>query len=531
MLLEKIMKKRGFANGFLRPKYGEFEKLPDVEVAAQRIKEASERGEKVLIYGDYDADGVTASTVMREVLRLMGLSAEVMLPDRFKDGYGMSERLVEQAVTSGVKLVITVDCGSNNYEIIEKLRDKGVEVVVTDHHEILGKLPEAVAVVNPKRKDKPAPGSLQNLAGVGVAFMVAYELMCLGAIPEGQEKWLLDMVLIGTICDSMMMAGANRTLCYYGMKVLGKTRRVGLKELMVRAGVKRINSEAVGFQIGPRINAAGRMKSAELAFNLINVESRMEATKLAGELEELNNQRKTEQRQAVAEIAQREQSEEPVMIEVGEWHEGVLGIIAGRLVEEYHKPAFVLTETGEILKGSGRSFGEFNLAQALRECQDCLVGGGGHAGACGVKVLKDNLEQFRIAINRYYKSLNLQNQERFLEVEADLKLTKLGALTVEEVEALAQLEPYGEGNLEPVLLLENMEIIEVAKLGEEQNHLKLTLKDEDGKSLKVMAFYAPEEWLGMKVQKRADVWVNVVINEWQGLKSVEGRIVNIRLVK
>ena len=532
MLLEKIARGRGFSADFLKPVYGEFESLPGAREAAERIIAASCNGEKVLIYGDYDADGVTASTVMKEALSYLGIDALVMLPDRFRDGYGMSERLVEFAVSSGVGLVVTVDCGSNNAEIIDKLLASGIETVVTDHHEMTSKYPKAaVAVVNPKNPRNLAPESLQNLAGVGVAFMVAYELILKGKIPEGQEKWLLDLVLIGTLCDAILMQGVNRSLCYWGMKVLAKTRRVGLLELMQRAGVKKVTSEAIGFQIGPRINAAGRMKSADLAFDLLNADSRVAAARLADELEELNVLRKNEQGRAVREIAKRGVARDPVLVEVGDWHEGVLGIIAGRLVEDYRKPAFVLTEVDGALKGSGRSFGDFNLAKALCECQNCLEGGGGHAGACGLKVLMVKLDEFRKRVNEYYKSLKLKNQERFLEVSPDLTLDDFENLTVAEIEKLAELEPYGEGNMEPVVNLSGVEIVEAAKLGEEGKHLRLVLKDKDGRTFKAMAFYAPSEWLEVSAGERADVLVYLNINEWQGVKSPEGRIVNLRVVK
>ena len=526
-LLAKIMAQRGFGEDVLCPKYGDFEKLPDVEKAAERIIQAAKTGEKVIIYGDYDADGVTASTVMRDALLMAGVrGVEVMLPDRFKDGYGMSERLVTCAKEAGADLVVTVDCGSGNGEIINKLNDVGVDVVVTDHHEVLGELPKAAAVVNPHRRDVEAPESLKNLAGVGVAFMVAYEMMLKGAIPEGQEKWLLDMVLIGTVCDSMILTGANRTLCYYGMKVIEKTRRLGLKELMYRAGVKQINSEAIGFQIGPRINAAGRMKSADLAFNLLNERSKVKVARLAEELEELNGLRKGEQARAVEEVAKRGIGSEKVLVEVGDWHEGVLGIIAGRLTEEYKRPAFALSEIDGVVKGSGRSFGDFNLAEALSECQSCLLTGGGHAGACGLKLLPSEVNNFRKNVNKYYDNLGLKNQERYLEVAEDLVIDDLSEVTVGEIEKLARLEPYGEGNSEPVILLKDMEVTEVRKLGADGQHLKLTLSDGN-KTVQAMAFFAPEDWLKIRSSQKVSVKAHLMINEWQGLKSPEARIISI----
>lgn len=529
MLLEKIMQKRGFNDSFLYPKYGDFEKLPSVDLAAERILQAAKNHEKVLIYGDYDADGVTASTVMKDALTWLKIESEVMLPNRFTDGYGMGQRLVDYAKEYQINLVITVDCGSNNYDIIEALKAGGTEVVVTDHHEILGKLPDTI-VVNPHRKDAPAPASLRNLAGVGVAFMVAYELMKKGAIPEGQEKWLLDVVLIGTLCDSMLMAGANRALCYYGMKVLEKTRRVGLKELLKQSGVKTLNAEAIGFQLGPRINAAGRMQSADLAFNLLNTQSKLEAIKLAEELEALNAARKAEQSRAVKEIAEQGTGKDPVIVANGEWHEGVLGIIAGRLVEEYHRPAFALSEVNGALKGSGRSFGDFNLAEAISECQPLLLGGGGHAGACGLSLSPEKLADFKEQVNQYYRSLKLKNQEKYLDTQADLELSDFSALTPDELAKLSQLEPYGEGNAEPVLLLKDVAVREVRQLGEDNQHLSLIITDKTGKTFKTLAFFAPADWLQVAPGEHLHLWIHLLLNEWQGTKSAEGRIIKLERI-
>ena len=389
-IFRQLLKKRGVSDDFLRPQYRPefYADLPDLDKAVERIKRAVEQDEKILIYGDYDADGVTASSVMLAGLKLLGAKhVEVMLPDRFKDGYGMGARVVERAKQDGVQLVVTVDCGSNNAEVVAELGRLGVEVVVTDHHEISGELPAAVAVVNPKRSDFKGD-ELRELAGVGVAFMVVHALIKDDKALIGQEKWLLDLVLIGTLCDSMQMTGLNRELCYYGMKVLAKTRRVGLIELMRVAGMKEISAESVGFLIGPRLNAAGRIDSPDIAFKLLNTESKAEALRLAERLNELNDERKKAQGAAVKEIAEQGVGDEPVLVVQGKWHEGVLGIIAGRLVEDYGRPAFVLSEVEKgVLKGSGRSFGEFNLAEALSECQKWLVAGGGHAGACGLKVL------------------------------------------------------------------------------------------------------------------------------------------------
>lgn len=534
-IFEQLLRVREYEAGFLDPKYEECldaDLMPDMAQAVERIRKAVADGEKIIIYGDYDVDGVTASTVMYDTLRLAGVKAEnleIMLPNRFLDGYGMSKKVVERAKEWGAGLVVTVDCGSRNHEVIEELGKIGVETVVTDHHECGDTLPATVAVVNPKRRDVECLEG-RELAGVGVAFKVAQALVRAGLIPAGQEKWLLDLVLIGTICDSMVLRGENRRLCYYGLKVLEKTRRPGLKELMREAGVKRLDTEAIGFQIGPRLNAAGRMETAEKALELVRAKKKTLAARLALELEELNSQRKKQQMDALQEIRERGVGKDPVIVVEGEWHEGVLGIIAGRLVEEYRRPAFVLAKVDGVYKGSGRSFGEFNLAEALTVCGQYIIGGGGHAAACGVKVAEEGLEKFRAAVNEYYRGLKLENQERFLGVQEDLMVEEFEELSLELMEEMRKLEPYGEGNQEPVFLLPEVRVVDVAKLGAEGKHLRLTVWDKQGKSLKLMQFFAPEENLRVQPGVMANIWMTLAENEFRGIRSVEGRILKLAIL-
>ncbi len=539
-LFEELLRVREVEPGFLNPKYEECvdaEALPGIKETVERIRQAVEGGEKIIIYGDYDADGVTASTVLHDALVLAGIPAEnieIMLPNRFTDGYGMSTKVVQRAVETEVKLVMTVDCGSRNHEIVEQLNTVGVDVIITDHHECADTLPNAIAVINPKRRDfgvgEESIRQLRDLAGVGVVFKLAQALVHAGMVPEGQEKWLLDLVLIGTVCDSMRLRGENRRLCYYGFKVLEKTRRAGLKELMLAAGVKKMNSEAVGFQVGPRLNAAGRMESAELALQLLLAESRPQAAALALQLENLNKARKTQQQAALKEIATRGVDGGAVMVECGDWHEGILGIVAGKLVEQYHRPAIVLAETSEGYKGSGRSFGEFNLAEALMVCKDYIISGGGHAEACGLRVAKDKIADFRRAINAYYDGLQLKDQERFLDVKEDLVVADFEQLSLELVAELQKLEPYGVGNEEPIFLLPEVRVIEAAKLGADGKHLRLTVWDQNGKSLKLIQFYAPEEYLKLRGGETINAWITLGENEFRGLRSVEGRIVKLAVI-
>ena len=536
-IFERLLERRGLTTEFLNPKYEnglDPYSLTDMDKAVERIKKAIINEESILIYGDYDVDGVTASTVMEQTLSLAGVKpgkTTIMLPDRFADGYGMSPKLIKKAKEVGASLVITVDCGSRNHEIIDALNNEHIDTIVTDHHETADNMPVAIAIINPHRKDAPTE-SMQNLAGVGVAFKLAEALVKEGLIKDGQEKWLLDLVLLGTICDSMTLTGENRRLGYYGMKVLEKTRRPGLIELMRRAGVKTLSSESIGFQIGPRLNAAGRLSTAHLALDLLRAKTSMEAATLAEKLEVLNKKRKTEQLAAVQEIEKRGVNDEPVIIETGQWHEGVLGIVAGRLVEQYHKPAFVLAETGNhIYKGSGRSFGDFNLADALEFCKDSIIGGGGHALAAGVRVEEQNIHNFREQINTYYRSLRLINQENHFKQHADLDLEDFSELDLDLLDELKQLEPYGAGNEEPVFRLKNVQLLSTARMGADRKHLRIDLIDRNKKSFKLIAFYAPESWLSLDPAiDRIEPLVKLIENDFNGVKSIEARIVDINVL-
>ena len=534
-IFTQFIESRHLASDFISPKYENLRdpsELPDIEKAIKRIKKAIKTGEKVLIYGDYDVDGVTASTVMEQALKLAGLTeVEIMLPDRFIDGYGMSPRLIKRAKKDQITLVITVDCGSRNHAIIEELNHENIATIVTDHHECEETIPEAVAVINPHRQDFKGSEDLKDLAGVGVAFKLAQALVKAGLIKEGQEKWLLDLVLLGTICDSMYLSKENRILTYFGKIVLEKTKRPGLIELKKTAKVKTITSEAIGFGLGPRLNSAGRLETAEISLDLLRTTSATEAAKLASKLEELNQNRREEQREAVKEITENlknNKEDTPVIIQTGNWHEGILGIIAGRLVEEYHKPAFVLTEVdGGIYKGSGRSFGEFNLANALEATKDAIIGGGGHAAAAGVQVKQENLYQFREKINEYYKSLNLKDQERFLKNHADLDIENLADFNLELLEKLKTLEPFGPGNEEPIFCLKNAHIIEQRRMGQDNNHLRLDLQGKDRKIIKSVAFFAPENWFNLYEDEQYNFLIQPVENEWNGVRSTEARLIDI----
>ncbi|MFV0485132.1 MAG: single-stranded-DNA-specific exonuclease RecJ [Candidatus Saccharimonadales bacterium] len=530
-LFQRLIKARGFDEDFLHPDYEKLQSphvLEDMDKCVARIEKAAKNHEKIVIYGDYDVDGVCSSTLMHDALISAGCEdVTILLPDRFGEGYGMNTGAIEEIVDADASLVITVDCGSGSGEVITKLKEQGVDTIVTDHHEIPEVPKSAVAVVNPKRGE-----SLCELAGVGVAFEVARALnmqknhgKC-----DGSEKWLLDLVAIGTVCDAMPITDENRILVYWGMRVIAKTRRPGLKELMKIASVdpKSLTTQSIGFQIGPRLNAGGRMDSAHKSLNLLMSKTDAEAFKHATELERLNNVRRKTQDGAMLELESSDFTDQSVIVIKGDWHEGVIGIIAGRLVETHKKPVFVLTGTEDgLLKGSGRSFGDFNLADCITHCQNMLVKGGGHNFACGITIANSNFEDFTAGVNDFYRSLNLKNQERYLKTAADMSIENFSDLTEALCSELSLLEPYGEGNPEPIFSVP-AKVFNTKVLKEK--HLSLSLRDDAGKFLRTMSFFTPKQWLDIEEDTDISVKFTLTLNEWNGRRSVEGRIVDLEKI-
>lgn len=540
-LFRELLQIRGLSKDFIQPRYEDlFDSflLPGMKEAVERIFAAVERGEKVVIYGDYDVDGVTAATVMEEGLRAVGCEVvKILLPDRFRDGYGMNMGMVGEVEKLGANLVVTVDCGSSNLDVIKALRESGVDVIVTDHHEI-GEgledgLREKAILLNPKRKDCEVG---KRLSGAGVVFMLARALnmkknrgRC-----DGQEKWLLDLVAVGTVCDAMELLEENRILVYYGMKVLAKTRREGLRALIEVSGIDKgkMTTHAIGYQLGPRLNAGGRLESAEKSLQLLRARSRAEAFRIADELNELNKKRRAVQEKALTEIEVGVDEKQSVIVARGAWHEGVIGIVAGRLVERYKKPAMVVTETAEDddgdgfadkkLKLSGRSFGEFSLAECIDACRNLLIKGGGHAAACGATLEEKSYEEFVQKVQEFYKGLELKNQERFLVKKADMILDDLSEVTEEFADELVSLEPFGEGNPEPIF---ETEATVFSKRVLKEKHLALTVRDGKGKFFRLMGFFADENWMKVVEMDEVRVKFTVLINEFRGERKVEGRIV------
>ncbi len=433
-------------------------------------------------------------------------------------------------MAGGTQLIVTVDCGSLSHKQIEHSNSLGVDVIVTDHHNVSDVQPPAVAVVNPKRKDHTYP--FIDLAGVGVAFKLVQALQTrLEGLPVGHEKWLLDLVALGTVCDVVTLVDENRTNVYWGLQVLRKTRRPGLKALMAVARVEpaALNSRSLGFGLGPRMNAAGRLETARHALDMLLADDNEIAFEKAQQLDVLNLTRRSDQAEILkAAIAQAElYKDDPVLVVSGtDWNHGIVGIVAANLLEKYKKPTYVLQEMGESSKGSARSYGGFSAVEAIRASDDIISKGGGHTLAAGVTLPTKNIAAFRVRVNEFYQSQQLSNQAALLLPTADVVIADFAEVDESLLAQLAMLEPFGSGNPEPILKIENVIVTNQRRMGTENQHVKLEVKDRLGKRLHVLAFGAPDYFFA-EPGEVVTVLFQPTLNEWQGRRSIEGRLLHV----
>lgn len=505
--------------------------LLDMEKAAARVAQAIENDEKIAIFGDYDVDGITATALLFSYLESVGANVYYKLPSRADDGYGLSVPVVERLAKAGVELIITVDSGISSLQEIELAAKLQMEVVVTDHHLPQSELPHAAAVVDPMRPGDPFPE--KHLSGVGVAFQLVCALE--GCAPEDLLEYYADLIAIGTIADLMPLTEANRTMVKTGVAQLADTHRPGLAALIEEAGLseRAVSSENVSFALAPRLNAAGRMGDATLALHLLLTDDVEEAKEMAQKLSELNAQRQqVEQEIMAAAVAQigsdAAYAAEPVLVVCGNsLQQGVVGIVASRLVEKYAKPAIVISidENGEG-KGSGRSVPGFSLHGALCECASLLLRFGGHDQAAGLSVRKEDIPAFREAINKSArKAFNTFSQPP-LAVDAPVEL---GALTSREVEGLSALAPYGSGNPLPLFAVQNA-VIDGLWPVQEGRHTRIRLR-QNGAALYAMQFGVSPEAFAYQQGDEVEAVVSLSVYKGQNGVSVSARLRDIRPAK
>jgi single-stranded-DNA-specific exonuclease len=552
-LIAQLLYNRGLKSQFAIDLFFEpgYEKVHDpflfkpMEKVVKRLWQAIEKKEKILVHGDYDADGVTSSALMFRALKMLDADVDVFIPHREDDGYGLNPDNLNKFVEGGVKVLVTVDCGITNVNEVKALQDAGVDVIVTDHHDVPEKLPEAFAILNPKVKDigYPFPG----LCGAGVAFKLIQALMRDEAKMKkfeaklqpyggvfGYEKWLLDIVAIATVADMAPLIDENRIFVKWGLIVLQQTRHAGLQKLLEIIKPRQIDSFTIGFQIGPRINAAGRINHASMAWDMLVTDDPVEGERLAWELQSINKDR-----QKIIEKAMEQAREQIGDVENKrslfffdeEWKPGVVGLIAGRMAEEFYRPVFAMTTSNDSVVGSGRSVAGFNITDSLHQVSELLARYGGHEAACGFTLSGVDVRQnFEKKLNAYIEeALKGVKLEPTLGIERKVNISELDFEMLEQLEKFA---PYGEGNSKPLFLLEDVEITAIDKIGKESTHLRLLVKQDTPILYKMLWFGKAKEWADvLKVGEKVDVVCEMGINRWNGSKEFEFKVVDMKQQK
>ena len=527
-LVGRVLAHRGFtdveeAREFLRTDPGLLHDpalMRDLPRAAARLEAALERGETIAVYGDYDVDGVTATCLLYDYFRSRGGRVVWYVPRRLEDGYGLTCRALDALKDQGVQVVVTVDCGITAVEEARYAKDLGLELIITDHHACKDDLPQAYAVVDPHRSDCPYP--FRGLAGVGVALKLA---MAMGASLEDYA----DLAALGTVADVMPLADENRAIVHLGLEKFNGGCRPGLKALLEAAGIEeRVNSVTLGYALAPRINAAGRLGVTEVAVELLLSQSLAEARPLAQELCELNRRRQALEAEIYAACAQRVEAEtgqDRAIVLAGEdWHQGVVGIVASRLTDRFHKPTFMIALDGGVGKGSCRGVEGLSLFEALQDAQDLLLGFGGHAMAAGFTVREENIPALRQRLNAWVAAQEEEPGQAGLHV--DVVLPDAALLTEEEVMGLELLEPLGAGNPKPVFSL-SATLSEMSRVGQEGKHMRLTLLCGQ-RRLPGIFFSCPQEGWTFREGDRVEVAFTPQINEFRGRRSVQLVVQDLR---
>ena len=460
------------------------EQMQDMAAAVERLERAVRTREKIVVYGDYDVDGVCSTAVLMDFLERVGADCDCLLPDRHKDGYGLKPPGVERAIAKGARVIVTVDNGISAYDALALAEARGVEVVVVDHHQqLVAELPRALAIINPNRRDCAYP--FKDLAGVGVTFKLVQALSEAFLAGEERRRYLnelLDLVALGTVADVVPVLGENRLFIQRGLQILERTKRLGLRALkrVSNSRDQSLDAARLGFRLGPRINVAGRLKTPDIALRLLRSTSEGEAAQLADELNRLNSQRQAWQREGIQEVEEQvgpeEDMEDHIIVELGEWNLGIIGLLASKLCEKYARPAVVCTQSSDhgLCVGSARSIPGYDISEGIHACEEHLQTHGGHPAAAGFSLAVDAFEGFRLAlIDHANAHISAEALQPVLDIDLMLKPADL---TLDTVERLAALEPFGNGHRRPVFALEDCRVVWSRQIGTDGRHFKAELE-------------------------------------------------------
>ena len=508
---------------FLNPTRNDFYDpflMPDMDIAVDRIIKAINTEERIVIYGDYDVDGITSIAVLKQFLEDRGMKVGYHIPNRLDEGYGLNTDAIDEIYNLGYKLMITVDCGISGIDEVEYANSLGIETIITDHHEPLDELPNAIAIMDAKIKTNKYP--FNQLAGVGVVFKLIQAIGIKLELPEKEYLKYLDLVCIGTISDIVPLVDENRVIAKLGLMLVEKTKNLGLKTLLDSMGYQKINSMSISFGVAPRINACGRMGHAEEALKLFLTKNKQEAIDLTNKLNEYNKTRQNIEKEIFEEALSKIEndnidSKNVLVIGGNNWHHGVIGIVSSKITEMYFKPSILICFEGNNGKGSGRSIPGFDLHKALYETSNYLTKFGGHSMAVGLSLNKENFNNFKKAFEKYADKSNIDEIIPIINID---KLISYKDLNIEIIKELEKLEPYGEANKCPLVAYKNLKIDSIRVLTEGK-HMKLTLKMENNNIISVMGFnmgHRAEEFL---IGDKVDVVGTLEINSFNGFENVQ----------
>ena len=528
IIVNKGLKTKEEIEVFLNPTRKDFHDpflMPDMKIAVDRIVKAIENHEKVIIYGDYDVDGITSITVLKQFLEDRGLQVDSYIPNRLDEGYGLNKAAIDKIVSEKYQLMITVDCGISGIEEIDYANSLGLETIVTDHHEPTEVLPNALAVVDAKRKDNKYP--FNQLAGVGVVFKLIQAISQVYKLDEKEYLKYLDIVCVGTISDIVPLVDENRVITKLGLKLVEVTKNVGLKSLLTSIGYKKIDSSAISFGVAPRINACGRMGHEQDALQLFLTQNIVEATDISKKLNDYNRERQEIEKrifeEVINKIEQGEKDKPCIVLADDNWHHGVIGIVSSKVTEMYYKPSILICYEDNEGKGSGRSITGFDLHEALSKCDTFIDKFGGHSMAIGISVTKDNFDKFKEDFEKYVENTNISELIPVIRVDEEVNSKDMNINIVNE---LSMLEPFGEANKMPIFMYKNLKINSIRALSEGK-HLKLTLKDE-GMVIDAIGFnmgYLVNDYL---LGDKVDILGNLEVNSFNGRESVQFNLKDIR---
>ena len=542
-VLAELLVQRGVttfmdARAFFRPDLGLLHDpflMKDMDVAVERLHRAVSSGEKILVYGDYDVDGTTAVSLVYSFLRKLTPGVDFYIPDRYDEGYGVSDKGIEWASSNGFTLIITLDCGIKANDKVAYAASKGIDVIVCDHHLPENDLPAAVAVLDPKREDCTYP--FDDLSGCGVGFKLVQGYSARYGIPFSELEPLLDLTVVSIASDLVSVVGENRILAHFGLKRLNENPRQGLLAMIRLSGLEpsHISIDDIVFKIGPRINAAGRMETGRMAVDLLTATEESEAMRIAGEINEYNNERKSIDREITREVLEMVQSGgslsngHATIVYDPSWHKGVVGIVASRLVEAFYKPTIVLTKSNGLITGSARSVHGFDLYGAIESCSDLLENFGGHIYAAGLTLKEENLKEFCERIDAYVGN-TISSEMLTPVIYIDTKLN-FSRITPKFFRILKQFQPFGPGNSAPVFMAENVyDNGNGRKVGAEGSHMKLELIQEEQpyRHISAIAFNKSSHFEHIKAGNPVDICYSIVENYYRGIANLQLRIKDIR---